>query len=213
MYAFNKRLQKLIFFLFLLTVFSCKNKIIPEIECIGLNYTLFVEKMEVEVLLQNNSNIEIGIPYRFFEQYEESDNKTLVIKTFTEKERKGDFSLCTPDDAILCDDLEAVNSYTLLTEVKPGDCVVLFFDFDTFEHIHKTSIKEISEYNQIFIEFLYVDFTSTFDINKTYVSRIPVKYTPDLIIPTFDTFSYIDSWEKSVIFIDSSGNVKFVSPP
>lgn len=88
------------------------DKIKEEMECIGLNYIPAGKKITVEVLLRNNSDRVLGIPYRSFERYEEYDGKTLIIKTFTEKELKGDFSLRAHDDGILYDDLKAVNSYT-----------------------------------------------------------------------------------------------------
>ena len=128
MCVFNQNMLKCVCFLFLFGIFSCKNKTEPEIECVGINYTANGEKIDIEVLLRNNSDRTLGIPYRFFEEYEEADNKTLVIKTFTEKELKGDFSV-TADEKIVCDNLEATNSYILLSDVKPGDIIVLFFSF------------------------------------------------------------------------------------
>lgn len=214
MCVFNQNMLKYVCFLFLFSIFSCKNKIEPEIECVGINYTANGEKIDIEVLLRNNSDRTLGIPYRFFEEYEEADNKTLVIKTFTEKELKGDFSV-TADEKIVCDNLEATNSYILLSDVKPGDIIVLFFSFDlnSCEHLHKESIKNIAEYDKIYIEFLYVDFAASFDIDKIYVRTMPVKHTTDLALPNFDVFSYIDNWEKSMMFVGRNTKVIYEHSP
>ena len=92
---------------------------------------------------------------------------------------------------------------------------VLFFSFDlnSCEHLHKESIKNIAEYDKIYIEFLYVDFATSFDIDKIYVRTMPVKHTTDLALPNFDVFSYIDNWEKSMMFVDRNTKVIYEHSP
>lgn len=174
-----------------------------DLEIVAMNYNCSQSELKCELLIQNKSSKMLYVMSPENSSFNENQNsKNLIIKTFSEKNLKGDFSLNNAG-GFPVDFLGESYSYSFFTDVKSNDFVVLFFDFKLTEFPFKgSSIRNFSDYDIIKIQCLYSEKPEPTIGDEIFISEFALDLKTNSV-KAFDIYDYVDKWDDSIIFLEN----------
>ena len=155
MYSFNNIRIKFFLLIVLITCIFISPIYSKDIDVIAINYTLSSEKITCQLLIKNISNNSLYILSPENYSYQELNNhKILTIKSFSDKQKRGNFSF--NEDNLNQDNPEIDYTYSFYSEVKRNQNLVLFFDIglNNFS-FNSSNIKTFLNYERVKIQYLY----------------------------------------------------------
>lgn len=174
-----------------------------DLEIVAMNYNCSQSELKCELLIQNKSSKMLYVMSPENSSFNENQNsKNLIIKTFSEKNLKGDFSLNNAG-GFPVDFLGESYSYSFFTDVKSNDFVVLFFDFKLTGFPFKGSnIRNFSDYDIIKIQCLYSEKSEPTIGDDIFISEFALDLKTNSV-KAFDIYDYVDKWDDSIIFLEN----------
>lgn len=174
-----------------------------DLEIVAMNYNCSQNELKCELLIQNKSSKMLYVMSPENSSFNENQNsKNLMIKTFSAKNLKGDFSLNNAG-GFPVDFLGESYSYSFFTDVKSNDFVVLFFDFKLTEFPFKGSnIRNFSDYDIIKIQCLYSEKSEPTIGEDIFISEFALDLKTNSV-KAFDIYDYVDKWDDSIIFLEN----------
>ena len=174
-----------------------------DLEIVAMNYNCSQSELKCELLIQNKSSKMLYVMSPENSSFNENQNsKNLIIKTFSEKNLKGDFSLNNAG-GFPVDFLGESYSYSFFTDVKSNDFVVLFFDFKLTGFPFKGSnIRNFSDYDIIKIQCLYSEKPEPTIGDEIFISEFALDLKTNSV-KAFDIYDYVDKWDDSIIFLEN----------
>jgi len=203
MFVFNQKALKLYMIVIVMIFLSVNSVLGNDLEVVAMNYKCSESELKCELLIQNKSSRMLYVMSPENSSFCENQNtKTLIIKTFSAKNLKGDFSF-NNTKGFPVDFLNELDFYSFFTDVKNNDFVVLFFDFKLTEFpFNSSNIRSFSDYAIIKIQSLYSEKPEP-DIND----KICIcEFTVDLktnSVKSFNVYDYVDKWDNSMLFIEN----------
>jgi len=174
-----------------------------DLEIVAMNYNCSQSELKCELLIQNKSSKMLYVMSPENSSFNENQNsKNLMIKTFSEKNLKGDFSFNNAG-GFPVDFLGESYSYSFFTDVKSNDFVVLFFDFKQTEFPFKgSSIRNFSDYDIIKIQCLYSEKAEPTIGDEIFINEFALDLKTNSV-KEFNIYDYVDKWDDSIIFLEN----------
>lgn len=178
-----------------------------DLEIVAMNYNCSQSELKCELLIQNKSSKMFYVMSPENSSFNENQNsKNLMIKTFSAKNLKGDFSLNNAG-GFPVDFLGESYSYSFFTDVKSNDFVVLFFDFKLTGFPFKGSnIRNFSDYDIIKIQCLYSEKPEPTIGDEIFISEFALDLKTNSV-KAFDIYDYVDKWDDSIIFLENDDSI------
>ncbi len=202
MFVFKEKKIKFFIIAILISVIHICKLYAGDLEIIATNYKLSSSRLTCEVLIKNTTHRSLyvitpnDIPYIITSE----DDNYLTIKTFSQKNLDGDFSLNC--DNIKLDNPNTDYNYAFYSEVKTNENLVLFFDIELLNSVCIDSeVNSLYNYDFITIQYLY---------SNTFIDNHFPLFINDFTIDckvkekiSFNILDYIRNWDSSVIYIET----------
>ncbi len=201
MSVFNQNILKSYMISVTIIFISVNSALANDLEVLALNYNCSENELKCELLIQNKSPkmLYVMSPENFSFNENQTSN-VLIIKTFSEKNLNGDFSINLNTDEIPMDNPN-VTYYSFFTGIKSNDFIVLFFDFKLTEFpFCDSSIRSFSDYDIVKIQSLYSENPEPNTDDKICISEFTIDLKTNLV-KSFNVYDYVDKCDNSVVFI------------